>query len=144
MAGRIRTIKPELAAWLPFAALTDGAARLFVMLYTLADDAGRCPASPSFIAGQVFYARQRSANVIGQLLAEIEEASLIRRYSTKGGTFLEVVGWSDKESPTYQYIKRPHPQRYPAPPWNQTSTPTTTETSTETTPDLELDPMPIR
>lgn len=111
----IRSIKGELREHLPFASLTDAAARLFVMLYTLADDGGRCPASPSYLAGAVFFARQKSANVIGQLIGELEAADLVRRYSAKGGIFIQIVGWSDKGSPTYQYIKPPHYLRYPAP-----------------------------
>jgi hypothetical protein len=111
----IRSIKGELREHLPFASLTDPAARLFVMLYTLADDGGRCPASPSYLAGAVFFARQKSANVIGQLITELEAADLVRRYVAKGGTFIQIVGWSDKGSPTYQYIKPPHYLRYPAP-----------------------------
>lgn len=137
MADRIRSTKPELRHLEAFAGLTDAAARVFLLLPTMADDFGRCPAHPTFIAGAVFWARQRSANVIGQLLAELETANLIRRYTAKGGSFLEVVGWSDKGSPTYQYIKRHHPQRYPAPPWNQTSTASTAKTTAETPPDLD-------
>jgi hypothetical protein len=130
-AGKIRTRKPELLALEAYAGLTDGAARLFDALPTLADDSGRCPAAPSFLVGQVFWARQRSANVIGQLLTELEAADLIKRYTAKGGSFLEIVGWSDKGHVNYQYIKKPHPQRYPAPPWNPTSAATSTATSAE-------------
>lgn len=116
MAGRIRSIRPELREWAPFAALTDAAARLMCMLPTLADDAGRCPAGPSFLGGAVFFARSKSPHVIGQLLAELEQASLIRRYASEGSAYLEIVGWRDKSHPNYQYIKKPQPPRYPAPP----------------------------
>jgi hypothetical protein len=136
-AGRIRSIRPELREWEPFAGLTDAAARLFLLLPTIADDSGRCPASASYISGAIFFVRQRSANVIGQLLAEIEAANLIRRYTAKGGAFLEIVGWSDKEAPTYQYIKRSHPQRYPAPEWAGDLRVDRQQSTAETTPDLE-------
>ncbi|MGE0551359.1 MAG: hypothetical protein AB7O24_26105 [Kofleriaceae bacterium] len=132
MPGRIRTIKPELRELLAFASLSDGAARLFLMLPTMADDKGRCPAAPSQLAGAVFFVKQRSANVVGQLLAELEAAELIRRYQTKGGSFLEIAGWSDKGSATYQFIKKPHPFRFPAPEW-ETETPG--ETRVEHRPD---------
>jgi len=115
MAGRIRSLKPELREYAPFATLTDGAARLFLMLFTIADDRGRTPASPAFLAGAVFFSRAKPTNVIGQLLAELEGASLVRLYSVKAGQYLEVVGWSDKGHPNYQYIKKPQPSRYPAP-----------------------------
>lgn len=112
---RIRTIKPELREWAPFACLTDGAARLFLMLYTLADDEGRCPAGASYLAGAVFFGRQRSPAVVGRLLAELEDAALVFRYEVKGAPFVEIAEWSVKGSPTYQFIKKPHPHRYPAP-----------------------------
>jgi hypothetical protein len=140
MSDRIRTVKSDLRELEAFAALTDGAARLLVPgLYTLADDYGRCPASPAFLIGAVFFVRHRTPNVIGQLLAELEAANLIKRYSAKGGSFLEIVGWSEKGSPTYQYIKKYHPKRYPAPPWFQTSSETATEATAKTSLDLDQD-----
>jgi len=115
MAGRIRSIRGELREWEPYASLTDAAARLFPMIVTLADDHGRCGASPRFLNGAVFFVRPKPANVIGQLLAELEAADLIRRYSAKGGTFLVIVGWFDKSHVNYQYIKKRQAPRYPAP-----------------------------
>lgn len=142
MAGRIRSIKPELREWLPYAGLTDGAARLFAMMLTLADDAGRLPAAPGFLAGAVFYVRQRSANVIGQLLAEIEAAELVRRYTAQGGSFAEVVGWSDKGHVNYQYISKPQPSRYPAPPWARDRNGNTADDRPENRTDPDPDPDP--
>lgn len=139
MAGRMRYIKPELRELAAFACLSDAAARLFVMLYTLADDAGRCPAGASFLAGAVFFGKPRSPNQVGRLLAELDASGLVRRYEVNGAPFLEIAGWSDKGGPTYQFIKRSHPQRYPAPNW---STETRVETRVETrsgSPDQDQD-----
>lgn len=118
MAGRIRNIRPELREMNAVATLTDGAHRLFANLFTLADDNGRCPAGASYLAGHVFFGRPRAPHVVGQYLAELEAAGLIRRYDVTAGPHLEIVGWSDKKHPSYQYIKKPHPQRYPAPSWD--------------------------
>lgn len=115
MAARIRTIKPELREHLPFAQLTDRAARLFVSLYTIVDDTGRAPASPAFLAGAVFFARPCAHNLIGRTLAELETADLIVRYEVKRAPFLEIVGWRVQGSVTHQRIDKPTPGRYPAP-----------------------------
>jgi hypothetical protein len=98
--GRIRTIKPELREWAPFATLTDAAARLFVMLLTLVDDDGRCPGDATYFAGAVFFGRPRSPNVVGRLLVELEGAELVRRYEVNGAPFVEIVGWSLQRSVT--------------------------------------------
>lgn len=116
--ARIRTLKPELRELAAFACLSDAAARLFLMLYTLADDAGRCPAGASFLAGAVFFGKPRAPNQVGRMIAELEAAALVRRYEVNGAPFVEIEGWGLKGSPTYQVIKHPHPQRYPAPSWD--------------------------
>lgn len=115
MAGRIRTIKPELRELEAFADLGDAAARLFVMLYTLADDLGRCPAGSAFLDGQVFYMRKRGAAAVGRMLGELERADLVRVYATPSGPHLEILGWSTRGTPTHQRVEKPQPARYPAP-----------------------------
>lgn len=133
MSRRIRTTRPELLELAAFAGLTDAAARLMHALPILCDDEGRCPAAPSFIAGAVFFARQKQPHVIGQLLKELEEAKLIRTYATGAGKFLEVSGWSHKDHPNYQFIKRRQQPRYPAPTDLLTPLVVRSETRSETT-----------
>lgn len=136
MAGRIRSIKPELRELLAFAQLSDGAARLFLMLYTLVDDHGRCPASASFLAGAVFFARRTSAQAIGRLIAELDAAKLISPYEVNRAPYVEVLGWHDKASPTHQRIDKPQPSRYPAPPWFRSETGSATSSGTDSKTDL--------
>src|SRR5205814_1805290 len=104
--GRIRSVKPELIQHPKFGTLTDGAARLFYGLLGLADDHGNCPAAPSFLAGQIFWGRQRSAGAIGKLLVELEVAGWISRYSADGGEYLTIAHWALKGSVTYQLIDK--------------------------------------
>lgn len=115
MAGRIRTIKPELREHDGFSGLSDGAARLFLMLYTLVDDTGSCPADPGFLAGAVFFRRPKPLPTIGRLLLEIETAGLVRRYEVARAPFLTIVGWSEKGTVTHQRIEKPQGPRYPQP-----------------------------
>lgn len=123
MAGRIRTIKPELITIERFAKCSDPAARLFIGVYSLVDDRGNCPAGPQFLSGQIFYARPRGATVLGRILAELEAARLVDLYRVDGAQYLSIVGWSEKGSPTHQRIDKPQPPRYPVPKsvrsWNE-------------------------
>lgn len=123
MAGRIRSIKPELREWFAFASLSDGAARLFLMLYTIVDDEGRAPAQPAYLAGQIFFAKVRPPGQIAKMLGEIASAGLVEVYAAGGGVFLQIVGWDpdpsqsdiDQLPPTRQRIEKRQPSRYPGP-----------------------------
>ena len=141
MAGRIRTIKPELRELLAFASLTDGAARLFLMLYTLVDDHGRCPASPSFLMGAVFFARRTSPAGIGRLISELQAANLVATYEVNGAPFVELQGWRDKTAPTHQRIDKPQPSRYPAPKWFHSGNDSETDSETDSRTDLDHRPQ---
>jgi hypothetical protein len=139
--ARIRSIRPELRELAEFACLTDGAARLFLMLYTIADDKGRCPAGASYLAGAVFFGRPRSPTVIGRLITELETATLVRRYEVNGAPFVQIAGWSDEKAATYQRIEKRQRQEYPASPWDldQTKSRPNSRTSSQTDLDLDLD-----
>lgn len=115
MAGRIRSIKPELREHAGFASLSDGAARLFLMLYTLVDDTGVCPGGTGFLQGAVFFRRPKPLPTIGRLLSEIESAGLIERYEVASAPFLKIVGWLERGTVTHQRIEKPQPARYPTP-----------------------------
>lgn len=131
MSGRIRTIKPELRDDPAFARLTDRAVRLFCMLLTLVDDGGHCPATPAYLAGQIFYARSCSLNAIGQALAELEGAGFIKRYTAAGAEYLEIAGWADKGSRTHQRIDKPQPLRWPVPEWFRSANDSGNESATD-------------
>lgn len=139
MAGRIRSIKPELREHLPFASLSDGAARLYLMLFTLADDAGRCPASAGFLAGAVFYAKPRSTASIGRLIAEISAAGLVRLYHVNGAPFVEIVDWRVRGSVVHQRIDKPQPERYPGPTSVHSANGSENDSKTDSRTDLDLD-----
>lgn len=149
MAGRIRSIKPELREDIAFASLTDRSARLFPMLFTLVDDLGRCPGSPAFLAGAVFFARPCAPNVIGKAIAELVAANLIRTYEVNRAAFIEIVGWRVQGSVTHQRIDKPQPSRYPAPEWDRSENDSenTSKTDSKTdhrpqTTDLRPGPVP--
>lgn len=126
--GRIRTVLPELIASPVFAGLTDGAARLCYGLLAIVDDAGRCHASPSYLAGQIFYIRQRPLNAISKLLGELVAAGLVATYEVDRVQYLEIVGFRPPpkgstlaRSLLSQRIDKPQPSQIPAPSWSQSS-----------------------
>lgn len=112
--GRIRTVKPELPQQPWFGALSDVAARAFYGLLSLVDDCGRCPADRSYISGQIFWHKRRPARVIDGALDELERAGIIRRYTVRGDTYLEIRGWKDVGGPLYQQISKFQGERFPA------------------------------
>lgn len=115
MAGRIRTIKPELLSEHAVATLTDGQYRLFLGLYSLADDDGRFPAAPAYLAGAVFWGAPRSPESVEADLGELHARNLIVRYSANGAQYGAIVGWAEHGSLTYQVINKRSPSRLPAP-----------------------------
>lgn len=125
MAGRIRTIKPEMLEDAMTAGLSDGAFRLFIGMILLADDAGRMPAAPTFLAGRVFWnaprtfdersAKPREVSPIDPervrgLLAELANAHLIVAYTVRGQHYAQFRNWAK-----HQRIDKPGPPKYPGP-----------------------------
>ncbi len=121
MAGnRIRSVRPELLEHPRFAALSDGAVRLWTGLLPCWDDEGRSLGSVGYVHGRVYFARAKNRTMIGRELAELEASGWLIRYQVAGVDYLAVRGWSDPDSATYQYIKAPRPSKLPAPtpiPW---------------------------
>jgi uncharacterized phage protein (TIGR02220 family) len=112
--GRNRTIRTEVHGNVAIASLPDVAWRVFFGLYPLVDDEGRTPADPAFIAGQVFWASPRGLDVVRDALATLAERALVRLDTVDDVSYLEIVGWRDFDSVTYQRIDKPQPAKFPA------------------------------
>lgn len=114
--GRIRSVRPEVLSTVEIASLPDYVHRVFFGLYSLVDDEGRAPADPSYVAGQVTWARPRELHETVDALAQLVSRELIRTYEVAGVWYLEIVGFLDDKSATYQRIEKPQPSRLPANP----------------------------
>jgi hypothetical protein len=114
--GRIRTIKPEFPQSESVGKLSRDARLLFIQLWTLVDDAGRCRAAPRMLAGQLYPYDDDAAGLIETWLGELEAGDHVRRYTANGSTYLEVVKWQE-----HQKIDRPSKSRLPNPPEVSTS-----------------------
>lgn len=117
MAGRIRSIKPELIEDAVTAGLSDGAFRLFIGLILMADDYGSCRADPELLHGHVFWKRRRPCNgaEVAELLFELQEAGkedggegLIQLYQVRGQTYARLLGWEK-----HQKVHHPGKPRMP-------------------------------
>ena len=94
MAGRIRTLKPELLDDEKGAALSDAAWRVWVSARLLADDHGNLRAGARYIGAQVWQDTTREAEAP---LAELEAAGKIVRYRVEGEPFAHLVGWETEQ-----------------------------------------------
>lgn len=108
MAGRIRSIKPEILEDERSAALSSDAWRLWVSMWLLADDYGRLRGTPSWLQSQVFWCAPTPVKV-EDLLSELENAGVIIRYTVKGQRYIEITNWSK-----HQKVDKPGKPRIPS------------------------------
>ncbi len=106
--ARIRTIKPELPQSETLAKVSRDARLLFIHLWTVADDAGRCRAAPRLLAGLLFPFDDDAPLLIEGWLAELEGIGSINRYAVNGTSYLEIPKWLE-----HQKIDRPTASRLP-------------------------------
>jgi len=107
MAGRIRTIKPEILTDSKAARLSHEAWRLWVSTWVMADDLGRLPGSPDLLRASVFWGCDGDPT---RALDELHAAGLVTRYQVHGDPYLAINGWTK-----HQRINRPSGGRCPSP-----------------------------
>ena len=110
MAGRIRSIKPELLDDEKTARLTHFEFRLFVALLLMADDYGNLRAQCGLIAAQCFWGCPASEEEVRVALDTLAELSLLRLYDVRGQTYAHVRGWAK-----HQRVDKPGKPRVPGP-----------------------------
>lgn len=110
MAGRIRTVKPELLEDERTASLSDAAFRLFIGSILLADDYGNLRASPLYLAGAVGSCCGWDAKRSTVALAELVAANLVQPYTVRGQAYGHIRGWEK-----HQRVDKPGKPRCPNP-----------------------------
>ncbi|GAC1393247.1 MAG: hypothetical protein NVS3B10_00410 [Polyangiales bacterium] len=110
MAGRIRSIKPELLEDEETAGLSHVAFRLFVGMILVADDHGNLRASRAWLKGQVFHGTEITDRAFDSALAELTR-KLVEVYSVGDQTYAHVNGWAK-----HQRIDNAMAPRVPLPP----------------------------
>lgn len=91
MAGRIRSIKPEILDDEEVSALSDQAWRMWVSMWLLADDYGNCRAGDRYLAALVWQDSTRSPRV-AEILRELCGAR-IEVYQVNGERYAHIRNW---------------------------------------------------
>lgn len=108
--ARIRTIKPELPQSESLGRVSREARLLFIMLFTICDDAGRTRAASRLLASLLYPYDDDAPSMIPAWLDELERERCINRYEVDGAHYLEIPKWLE-----HQKIDRPSASKLPAP-----------------------------
>jgi hypothetical protein len=109
--ARIRTIQPHFSRSPSIRNLSHEARLLFVLLWTVVDDSGRCHAAPDDLA-KVLYPQEFDVPPHIELwLDELEREGCIERYEYEEIDYLHIVHWRK-----HQVICHPTKSYLPAPP----------------------------
>lgn len=106
--ARIRTIKPEFPQSESMGNVSRDARLCFVLLWTLADDAGRLRGNSRMLASLLFPYDNDAPGLIDGWLSELEREACIFRYSVDGASYVEIAKWL-----SHQKIDRPSPSKLP-------------------------------
>lgn len=110
MAGRIRTIKPEILDDEKTASLEHVEWRLFVSLFLIADDYGNLRADPDYVRGQTLWATKESRESVAIAIGKIADVGLVEIYTVRGQTYMHIAGWKK-----HQRVTHPGKPRMPGP-----------------------------
>lgn len=110
MAGRIRSIKPEILEDEKTAALSHLQWRLFVSLWLIADDYGNLRGDPGYVQGQTLWAANETRGAVSGALDALTEVGLLTRYVVRGQTYHHITGWL-----RHQKVDKPGKPRMPGP-----------------------------
>lgn len=108
MAGRIRTIKPEINEDATTAQLSDRAWRLFVSTWLVADDYGNLRGEPTYLHGQIFWGAFGTMDDTRAALADLVDRGLLIPYSVRGQVYITIKGWTK-----HQRVDKPGKPRCP-------------------------------
>lgn len=111
LMARIRTIKPEFPQSESMGRCSREARLLFILIWTIADDAGRARAAVPLLASLLFPYDPDAPGLMGDWLTELEREGCIYRYQVGGSTYLQVINWTK-----HQRINRPSGPQCPEPP----------------------------
>ena len=105
---RIRTLKPEFPQSESMGRVSREARLCFILLWTIADDAGRLRASSRMLASLLYPYDDDAPGKIEAWLCELEREGCVRRYEGDGNKYLDMPNWLK-----HQKIDRPSPSRIP-------------------------------
>ncbi len=110
MAGRIRSIKPEILDDEVVAALPHLEFRLFVSMFVMADDYGNLGGVAARVKGTALWGATDSVDRVKAALEHMAEVGLIEIYRVRGQAFIHLSGWAK-----HQKVDKPGKPIYPGP-----------------------------
>lgn len=109
--ARIRTIKPEFPQSESMGRVSRESRLCFVLLWTLADDAGRLRGNSRMLASLLYPYDDDAKNLIDGWLAELSSEGCIARYEVGGTCYIQISAWLE-----HQKIDKPSASKLPEPP----------------------------
>jgi hypothetical protein len=106
--ARIRTIKPELPQSESMGRVSREARLCFILLWTLADDAGRLRGNGRMLASLLFPYDDDAKKLIEKWLDELHTERCITRYEVEGDKYIQINQWL-----VHQKIDKPSPSKIP-------------------------------
>ena len=106
--ARIRSIKPEVPHSESLGRVSRDARLLFILLWTICDDAGRCRGNSRMLASLLFPYDDDAPKLIEGWQQELEREGCIRRYTVEGNAYIEVCNWLK-----HQKIDKPSASKIP-------------------------------
>lgn len=110
MAGRIRSIKPEILDDEKTASLSHLDWRLFVSTWLLADDQGNLRGEASYVHGATLWASGESPETVARSLTRLAGSGLLTMYRHRGQTYAHITNWD-----RHQKVSHPGKPRMPGP-----------------------------
>lgn len=102
MAGRIRSIKPEILDDEKTAGLSHLEWRLFVSLWLIADDFGNLRGDPTYILGQCLWASGESRESVRKALEVLGGVGLVAPYAVRGQSYIAIMGWEKHQKVSHR------------------------------------------
>jgi len=107
--ARIRTIKPEFPHSESMGRVSRESRLCFILLWTIADDAGRLRGNSRMLASLLFPYDDDAKNHVDKWLNQLASEGCIARYEVAGTNYVQIMNWSD-----HQKIDKPSPSKLPA------------------------------
>ncbi len=108
--ARIRTIKPEFPHSESMGRVSREARLCFILLWTIADDAGRLRGNSRMLASLLYPYDDDAKNHIEKWLTQLSSEGCIARYEVDGTSYLQVCNWG-----SHQKIDKPSASKLPGP-----------------------------
>ncbi len=106
--GRIRTIKPEFPQSESMGRVSRDARLCFILLWTLADDAGKLRGNSRMLASLLYPYDDDAKSLIDGWLGELEAEHCIERHSINGDAYVLIRNWL-----IHQKIDKPSKSKLP-------------------------------